>query len=503
MKPAKGIAPPAPLAAVAARLSKSRFTSGLQCSKMLWWMVREPDAPELVAGPEQDVFFERGKRVGELARSFVPGGVLIDLPHHELERRVAATARALADGAPVIYEASFFEDGIFVAVDILERRRDGFILIEVKSTLDVKDEHIADVAVQMHVVRRAGLAVKRAQVMHLNRHCRYPDLSNLFVRTNVTSLTRSALRAVPEQAGAMLAALAGQLPEVATGLHCTTPYACPFLDRCWPALPEHHVSTLYRMRSSRVEKLVAGGYETLLDLPRNFKASGPAKRQLRSVRSGKVIVERGLRRALAALKPPVAFLDFETVSPAVPVWPGCHPYEQVPVQFSCHRVGPAGVDHHAWIADGPADPREEFARALIAACAGARTVLAYNAPFERRCIDGLIGALPHMEADLTMLSGRIRDLLSIVRDRVYHPDFLGSFSLKDVLPALMPAFGYADLKIQGGSSASAALERLLIDAEALSTADRQALRRDLLRYCERDTLGMVRLFERLNELAWR
>lgn len=83
------------------------------------------------------------------------------------------------------------------------------------------------------------------------------------------------------------------------------------------------------------------------------------------------------------------------------------------------------------------------------------------------------------------------------------PGFFGSFSLKDVLPALVPKLGYADLEIQGGSSASAALERLLIDSGELSTADRQALRRDLLRYCERDTLAMVRLYEWLDELARR
>ncbi|MGH9364297.1 MAG: DUF2779 domain-containing protein [Thermoanaerobaculia bacterium] len=482
------------------RLSKSRYVSGLQCPKMLWWMVHEPDAPELAVSDELQVIFDRGQRVGELARTYVPGGVLIDFPHNEVERRAEATERALADGAQVVYEASFLEDGIFVAVDILERRRNGFALIEVKSTLDVKPEHLPDVAVQVHVARRAGLAVKRAEVMHLNRDCRYPDLSNLFVRERVTSLIRPALRAVPKQAPSLLPALAGPLPVVPTGPHCTTPRDCPFLQRCWPPLSEHHVSTLYGIRATKAAKLVADGHETLLDLPRNFAASGPARRQLRSARSGRVIVGRGLRRALSALKPPIAFLDFETVSPAIPVWNGCRPYQQVPVQFSCHVLKPEGLEHHEWMAEGPGDPREEFARALIDACARARTVLAYNAPFERRCIAGLIDALPHLEAELAPLSRRIRDLLPIVRDHVYHPEFRESFSLKDVLPALAPELVYHDLKIQDGCSASAALEALLLDARTLSIAERQALRGDLLRYCERDTLAMVRLRERLLQL---
>lgn len=141
------------------RLSKSRYTAGLQCLKQLWWRVHEPDAPELVADEGLQAIFTRGQKVGELARAQIPGGVLIDLPHYDFEGKVAVTAKALADGAPAIFEASFFEDGVFVAVDILERRKEDFTLVEVKSTLDVKKEHLPDVAVQVHVVRGAGIPV--------------------------------------------------------------------------------------------------------------------------------------------------------------------------------------------------------------------------------------------------------------------------------------------------------------------------------------------------------
>ncbi len=488
----------------AQRLSKSRYMAGLQCPKMLWWRVHEPDAPELAGAADDErlqAILTRGQRIGELARAEVPGGVLIDLPHHELEGRVAATAKALADGAGAVYEASFLEDGLFVAVDILERRRTGFVLVEVKSTLDVKDEHLPDVAVQLHVVRRAGLSVRRAEVMHLNRECRHPDLSNLFVRESVTSQLRTELRVVQGQAASMMEALAGPLPNVSTGPHCTTPYECPFLVRCWPPLPDHHVSTLYRIRSKRVAELVEDGIETLHDLPPKLTPVGPARRQVRSVKTGKVVVERGLRRALAALKPPLAFLDFETVNPAIPAWPACGPYAQVPVQFSCHVLTPGGLEHHAWLADGAADPREEFARTLISACAKAKTIVAYNAPFERLCVDALAQAIPVLRRDLDALSGRIRDLLPIVRDHVYHPDFGGSFSIKNVLPALVPGLGYDDLTIRDGGTASSTLESLLLGEGTISASDREQLRRDLLRYCERDTLAMVRLHERLRDLS--
>jgi len=337
--------------------------------------------------------------------------------------------------------------------------------------------------------------------MHLNRECRHPDLSNLFVRESVTPRIRGLLRAVPKQAARLLRVLSGPLPDLPTGPHCNEPYTCPFIERCWPSLPEHHVSTLYRIRADRVSKLVADGIETLHDLPRRFALSGSARRQVRSVRAGKLVVELGLRRALHRLKPPLAFLDFETINPAIPAWPGCRPYEQVPVQFSCHVLTAAGAEHHAWLADGPDDPREQLARALVSACAKARTIIAYNAPFERRCVEGLSAAVPVLRRELESVSARLRDLLEVVRDHVYHPDFGGSFSIKSVLPALVPALSYDDLEIHDGGSASTALETLLLDGGSLAPGERRALRQNLHRYCERDTLAMVRLHERLRELA--
>jgi Domain of unknown function(DUF2779) len=158
------------------------------------------------------------------------------------------------------------------------------------------------------------------------------------------------------------------------------------------------------------------------------------------------------------------------------------------------------LDRGERVADGPGDPREAIARALVAACAGASTVVAYSS-FEGRCIDALIEAVPALAPKLTKIRGRIVDLLPIVRDRVYHPDFGGSFSIKNVLPALVTGFGYDDLEIQEGGTAAAALEAMLLDGQALTDTDRKKLRRDLLRYCERDTLAMVRLRERLVEIA--
>lgn len=481
-------------------LSKSRFCYGLQCLKQLWWRVHEPQAPELTPSTALQVVFSRGHQVGERAQAEFPGGVLVAREHFQVAEKLADTQAALRAGAPSIYEASFSADGVFVAVDVLQRRREGHAIIEVKSTLDAKEQFIPDVAIQLHVLRASGLKVARAELMHLNRDCRFPDLSNLFVREDLTAQAEAFLPAIPGHLARLREAMVGPLPATPTGPHCTGPYDCPFMTRCWPALPEHHVSTLYR-GGKTVEGLMARGVELLQDVPAGIKLSAIAARQVKAVKEGRPVVEPGLAEALSALHPPVAYLDFETINPAIPAWTGCGPYMAIPVQVSCHVADRAGgLVHHEWLADGPADPRPAIAEAVLRACRGARTVVAYNAGFEKRCLGLLAGAVPSRREALLEVAAKLVDLLPIVRDHVYLPAFGGSFSMKAVGPALVPGLSYETLEIGEGGAASAVLEELLL-GPAAGRSDREKTRAQLLEYCRQDTLAMVQVVERLTELA--
>ncbi len=485
-------------------LSKSRFCYGLQCLKQLWLRVHEPEAAELQAPASLQAVFDRGHQVGELARLEFPGGVLVDREYFDVAEKIADTKAALQAKAPAIYEASFAGGGVFVAVDILERRKRGHVLVEVKATLAVKEQFIPDVAVQMYSARAAGVDVRRAELMHLNRKCTFPDLSDLFVREDVTDAAEALLLSIPRQLREMRAALDGPLPRVEPGAHCADPYECPFVSHCQPDMPEHHVSTLYRIHTKRLAEFAEMGWETIDDLPDDVDLPLATARQVRSVKGGKVVVEEGLAEALGAIDAPVAYLDFESVNPPVPAWNGCHPYQHVPVQMSCHVVGPrGGMEHFEHLAEGAGDPRPALAEAVVRACEGAMTVIAYNAPFERACLDHLAEAVPGKRRALRAIGNRLVDLLPIVREHVYHPDFGGSFSLKAVLPALVPGASYGDLAIADGNTASAVLEGLLLARDASPAEDRQRLRSQLLAYCERDTFAMVKLTDRLGVLASR
>jgi hypothetical protein len=484
-------------------LSKSRVMAGIQCHKRLWWTVHEPSAPELRPDGFTQALFDDGAHVGRVARAHVPGGVLIDLPFRAYDERIAATREAMARGARVIYEAAFRADAVFVSVDILERTPAGLGIVEVKSTTKVKEQHLPDVALQAFVLGRCGAHVARLEVMHLNRACAHPDLSNLFVRSEVTAAAAPALREMPRVVEEQRAMLDGPLPQVAIGDHCRAPYECPFLGRCWPARPPHHVSTLYSA-GRRAWLLEEQGYATIHDLPEDIPLKAVQERQRRAVRSGQVVVEPGLTSALRACASPVAFLDFETVALPIPVWSGCHPYDAVPAQFSCHVEAPDGhIDHHEWLAEGSADPRPALAERLLQACEPARTVATYNATFERGCIERMAVALPAQADRLRRLADRLVDLLPVVRNHVYHPEFGGSFGLKSVVSALVPELRYDTLAIADGATASLELERLLFPESGLTPEAQRELRENLLRYCRQDTWGLVKLLERLRQLARR
>ena len=215
-----------------------------------------------------------------------------------------------------------------------------------------------------------------------------------------------------------------------------------------------------------------------------------------------MIVEPTLAAALAPFAPPLAFLDFETVGLAIPVWNGCHPYDQVPVQFCAYvpdGAGPSGprlARGRIWRpapGAGGTSPRRVRGRPLHRGLR--RALRARPHPGAR---GGAAGALPRR---LEALAERLVDLLPVVRNHVYHPDFGGGFSLKRVLPALVPEMSYRGLAIAEGETASLELGRLLFHGDEMEPEERARLRADLLAYCHQDTWGLVRLLERLRGLA--
>ncbi len=483
-------------------LSKSRFTAGLQCHLRLYRQCYERD---LASPPDaaQQARFAAGTRVGVIARELRPGGVLVDEPAFNHDQAAERTRELLTRAdVPAIYEAAFTEDDVRIRVDILARGAgESWDLIEVKSSTSQKDEHIPDMAVQLVTLQRAGVAVNRAGVGHINRDYVYPGGSyqadELFTVADVTDEASAYAKKVPDQLAAMRVALAGDAPPVVDiGRHCKTPYECEFLEYCRRGEPEWSIDELPRLRADRAQALRASGFRSILDIPASEQLTPTQETVRQAVTTREPQLGAGLLSALDRIVAPVHFIDFETMAPALPAYVGTRPYEMLPFQWSDHVLSADGTLTHAeFLAKGDEDPRKEFAETLIAQLAGAATVVVYSS-FEQTRLRQLADALPDLRPALeAILSLSWVDLLQVVRSHYYHPDFHGSFSIKSVLPALVPEFGYGDLEIQQGELASLAFLEI-VDPDT-SAKRREQLRADLLAYCGRDTEAMVRIVDAL------
>src|SRR2546430_5206203 len=294
--------------------------------------------------------------------------------------------------------------------------------------------------------------------------------------------------------------LAGPLPDVPIGLHCFKPRECPFIGRCWPQAPDH-IGNLAGVGPKKTVAYLARGITSIADLPAREKLNFTQRRQLKAMAENRIIVEPTLARQLEPFTGRLGFLDFETIARAIPVWPGMAPWQQAAAQFSYHeRQADGSYTHAAFLAEGPGDARPPLAAAMVRATANALRVVTYTA-FEKTRIRELQRAVPDLAAELAALEAKLIDLFPVVRNCVYHPDFKGSFSLKAILTPLVPELTYDDLVIVDGRVASVEIARLLFVADKIPKHERDRVRQDLLDYCERDTWAMVKLVERLQELA--
>jgi len=487
-------------------LSKSRFLSGLQCPLKLWYDVHNRN---LATPPDEalQAVFDRGTAIGELAQQRWPGGVLVGYQPWEREPAIAETRRLMANPAvPAIYEAAIEHRGVFIRVDVLVRHGDGWELVEVKgSTSPEKEVFLNDVAVQHWVATGAGLAIRRAGILVLNRDYVYPggeyDLNELFTCFDATEQCLGAAGRVEEDVDRLHAILAAEAPpQTGIGDHCFTPYECPYYAHCSrdAVFPEHPIGNLHRLHPTRRAQLKAMGIETIADIPDGFALNDIQRRIRRAVLTGRPWQSDQLQQVLSAVDWPLYYLDFEAFQPLLPLFPGTRPFQAIPFQYSLHIEHEDGqLEHTEYLHTEYTDPRPALARSLLDAIGNQGSIVVYSG-YEHRMLNELAQACPERTGELTALTDRLWDLLPVIQQHYYHPEFNGSFSIKAVLPALVPDSGWSDMAISDGMAAAAAYERALQDCS--STEARQIFA-ELCEYCHMDTMAMVELRRELVRLA--
>jgi len=207
-----------------------------------------------------------------------------------------------------------------------------------------------------------------------------------------------------------------------------------------------------------------------------------------------------VRNFASGLNYPLYFLDFETIGPAVPIYDGSRPYQQLVFQYSLHlqETSSSELHHREYLADPTEDPRIGFIEQLIQDCGGNGDILVYNIGFEKGKLKDLIEVFPEYSNELRGIVNRLKDLMTPFQQKWYYtPEMKGSYSIKSVLPALVPELSYNDLEIKEGSTAS---NTFLSMVNGTFEGDLQVARKQLLEYCKLDTYAMVKILEVLQNI---
>lgn len=477
-----------------------------QCEKRLWLEVHRPDLRE--DSEQAEYRFQVGHQVGDMARAiFDPDGqgILIDIEKEGFSSAFARSAELLKHRQP-IFEAGFSGGGALAFADVMlpsdPPTELSWQMIEVKSSTSIKEYHRDDLAVQAYVATITGTPLASVSLAHIDSSWTYPGNDDYRGLLKLNDLTDEALARYNEVVEWVKRAneVVGQPeePAITIGEQCDSPFECGFYPYCSrnEPKPEYPVYWLPRFPSAKVRELAEAGIDDLRDVPDDLLNCRQLRVKKHTLDNQPYFDAEAAAADLAPYPLPGQFLDFETIQFPVPIWAGTRPYQQIPFQFSLHTVTAGGLLEHAEFLDlSGDDPSERFATELIRLCGEAPlSVFVYNAAFERSRISELAERFPEMRDALLAINARIVDLLPIARERYYHPSQQGSWSIKAVLPAVVPELNYHDL--DGVQDGGMAMEAFLEALHPQTTSERrQRIRDQLLAYCKLDTYAMVRLWQ--------
>jgi len=525
-------------------LSKSRYTAFCQCPKNLWLKVYKPNEATIDAGVEAR--FAQGNVVGDLAMGLFsdfkeahaekPDGSL------NLSKMVEQTRQWMDEGVENICEASFICEGGYCAVDILRKTAGGWAIYEVKSTSfpefngqEAKLEKYApDIAYQKWVLEQCGVNVTGTYLVCLNsdyvRHGEL-DIQQLFVVNDMKNFVENEyLKVAPRVAQAMKIINSEQEPDTELSECCMKPYGCAFWGYCkrQHGVPSLSVFDVYggKGKGGFTFKKKLDYYHQGLISFEDLRSTdiGPIQNmQIEAALTNKEYINtEGIRKFLNKLSYPLYFLDFETMQDAVPQYDDAKVYAQITFQYSLHVKERESVStfvdtgklkytkianyitHREFLApsDG-SDPRRALAEQLCKDIPKDVCTLAYNKMFECGRIRELAALYPDLAPHLLNIADNIKDLIDPFRVGDYYvPAMEGSFSIKSVLPALFPDdpgldYHNLDERCQNGGDAMNIFPRI----KEMEPEEAKACREALLNYCKLDTWAMVKVWQKLKEMA--
>jgi hypothetical protein len=485
------------------RLSKSTFIRGLQCEKSLYlykyhYKLKDPAPSSLQA------IFNQGTNIGVLAQQLFPNGADASPENHfKMVESVAKTLDFISQGETIIYEATFLYNDVLAALDILVKDQEGWKAYEVKSSTKVTETYIKDAAIQYYTISNSGIDLKDISIVHINNQYTKDgelDINRLFTIESVYDQVLEFLPRIPNEVKRLKNVIESSgIPKIDIGPHCSEPYDCDFKGTCWKHIPDYSVFDISRLNTDKKFNLYNKGVITLNQIDLGEESLNPNQvLQVQSEINGTSYIDNiKIRKFTEGLNHPLYFLDFETVGPAVPVYDGSRPYQQLVFQYSLHKQETliSSIEHKEYLANPSQDPRIGFIEQLIEDCSNSGDILVYNIGFERGKLNDLIEIFPEYSNKLEGIINRLKDLMIPFQQKWYYtPEMRGSYSIKAVLPALVPELSYNDLDIKDGGTAS---NTFLSMINGTFQGNIEEARRQLLEYCKLDTFAMVKILEKI------
>jgi len=454
----------------------------------------------------QKAIFKRGTDVGKLAQQLFPGGVDVSpKSQFEYDKAVVVTKNFIKENQKNIYEASFNFSDVLAVADILVNEKSGLKVYEVKSSTSISETYIRDAALQYWVISNSGYKVKDFSITYINnQYIRKGklNLDELFITESVLNLILPLQKWVEDNVNQFKKVLAKKvIPKIDIGEHCYDPYTCGFYEYCRKHIPENSIFDLSGVHLNKKYDLYRSGIVKLEDIPVDADLSKNAKLQLDVYKSKKDLIDKkAIKEFLSDLNYPLYFMDFETFQPAVPMFDNSKPYMQIPFQYSLHykKSKKSEIEHFEFLAETGYDPRVKFIENLLRDTKNEGDILTYNKSFEVLRLKEIAEAFPKYKKEIEERINRVKDLMLPFQKKYYYNYKMhGSYSIKYVLPALIPELSYKNLEINEGGLASIAFESLFYETDLMRIAD---TRTNLLEYCKLDTFAMVKLLEKLESL---
>lgn len=482
-----------------AYLSKSLFLRGLQCYKSLYLDRRHPELRGEISYA-QERLFEMGKEVGRYAQRLFPGGVIIAFEDIPISEQIVLTTDEIKKGTLTLYEPAFSYNNVFIKIDILHKSKAGWEIYEVKSSTEIKDFYIDDVAVQYYVLKGTGLPISKANLVYINnQYVRNGDIEvdKLFIIEDITNGVEQRQGFIGEEIKKMREVLKeATIPDIDIGRQCHDPYDCDFISFCWQHVPEDSVFEL-KGRGANGYELYKQGILSLKDVPSELLSDKQTIQVEGALEKKDFINHKAVKEFLNSLWHPLCFLDFETFYIPIPPFDGTRPYQQIPYQYSlyCKDNKNSELRHYEYLAETGVDPRKELIEKLLKEIPENACIVVYNKSFEIGVLKSLGGWFPEYKEKIDNIINNIIDLMSpFQRKDIYFYQMRGSYSIKAALPLLVPELSYENLEIKDGEMAMNAYFTM---AKSQDTSEIEKIRKALLEYCKLDTLGMVKMLERM------